>query len=259
MAGAAAGANNDHLAKLGLWWTGGTGSRSDALLNQDYMIGSNATKEGSSSAGSEPSAPPRHQHRVAPIGTPLAIAVATSDSHGHDSVDERKRDEPVYMSSPATVIATRPVPGRKAPVPVPAAKASANGVTNATASDDHSNRPKSYSEWRDELLATTTPAPAQGAGDMYTQVDRRKHHDHLASVTHLRSMQEIYASTDRTQIPSQNPHDDVRSLDTAHPVANGGKLGEEKKVAWLQECVRTVQALKGFGPRKLNQAEIGEP
>ncbi len=79
-------------------------------------------------------------------------------------------------------------------------------------------RPKSYSEWRDELLQsaggmcirqcdTVAHAHTDTAGvDMYSQVERRKRQqqDALASVTHLRSMTEIYASAER---PIVSMHD----------------------------------------------------
>jgi hypothetical protein len=90
---AGAGGGSGELAKLGLWWTGGTGGRSDALLNQDYMIGSNATKEGSTSSSSvppPPAPPPRATARrrgsastdkVAPT-QPLAIAVSGDATDG---------------------------------------------------------------------------------------------------------------------------------------------------------------------------------
>jgi hypothetical protein len=55
------------------------------------------------------------------------------------------------------------------------------------------------------------------------------------------------------------PHyaDDERSIDTVVPNMVD-RTGDAKKSAWLAECVRTVHTLKGFGPRKLTQQEIGD-
>lgn len=57
--------------------------------------------------------------------------------------------------------------------------------------------PKSYAEWRDEIIKTKDQAIPQmrSKTPVYTRVDKNKDDPHT-SHTHLRSMTEIYASTE---------------------------------------------------------------
>uniref|UniRef100_A0A914VJM0 Uncharacterized protein n=1 Tax=Plectus sambesii TaxID=2011161 RepID=A0A914VJM0_9BILA len=246
---------SSELSKLGLghlWWSGKTAVANDALLNHDYMVSSNSTREGLS------------------VSTDVGSATTSSaGSPGHSGPEQGA------LSAPST-------------------DTTDHHRESSSSSSHHSAKtePKSYSEWRQQMIASKDkqphpPAHAEIAtvSALYAHVNKRQQQEQATSAidldrvtlsrnargapSQLRSITEIYQSTDQ-QPKSDGDNESVSTLEGKHyptedqshsivATADVHAMAVRDAVDrdWIDALAKCVDQHRGFGPRKLTEQEIG--